>query len=87
MLWLAGQLPDDSALHASLRGGREFRPWTLANTLRAAVVNQLYAANRQRAGKKPGKALVKPPEPRRARPRAVPITRLDELRALTTVRD
>ncbi len=81
---LAGQLPDDSALHAALRGGREFRPWTLANTLLAATVNQLYAANRQRAGKKPGKPPVTPPEARKPKPRQVSITNLAELRAFTT---
>jgi hypothetical protein len=66
VLWLVGQLPDTSAYAASLRGGPEFRPWTLTNTLLAAVVNLLAAANHQRSGRKRGfKPLVETPQKRR----------------------
>lgn len=61
VLWLVGQLPSDSAVGASARGGSEFRPWTAELYLLAAVVNLLNAANRQRAGKKTRDPLVKPP--------------------------
>lgn len=64
MLWLVGQLPDTSAFSASMRGGQEFRGWNLQNTLLAATVNLLYAANQQRGGKKSIKQLVKVPKPR-----------------------
>lgn len=67
VLKLVGQLPDDSAFAASLRGGREFRPWSLQNTLLAANANLLYAANQQRAQKKSIKTLIKPPQPKRKR--------------------
>ena len=69
---LVGQLSDTSALAASARGGPEFRSWDLANTLRAAAANQLYAANQQRAQKRNIKPLIKPPQ-RRVRPRVVHI--------------
>jgi hypothetical protein len=61
VLMLVGQLSDDSALAASVRGGTEFRSWTLSNYLMAATVNILNAANMQRAGKK-AKPIVKPPQ-------------------------
>jgi len=65
VLWLVGQLPDTSAYHAALRGGPEFRAWTLTNTLLAAAVNLLHAANHQRSGKKRGfRPLVEPPQKR-----------------------
>jgi hypothetical protein len=67
VLWLAGQLPPESALHASLRGGSEFRAWTPTAHLLAGVVNLLNAANRQRAGKRTRDPLVRPPT---ARPKA-----------------
>jgi hypothetical protein len=57
---LVGQLSDASAFSASVRGGPEFRSWTLANTLLAASVNLLHGANSQRAGKK-SKPLIQPP--------------------------
>jgi hypothetical protein len=61
VLMLVGQLSDDSALAASVRGGPEFRSWTLQNYLLAAIVNIVNAANMQRAGKK-AKPVVKPPQ-------------------------
>jgi len=71
VLWLVGQLPQSSAFAASMRGGAEFRPWTTDTYLLAAVVNILAAANRQRAGKRGGKPVVKPPQAQRARPARV----------------
>ena len=67
VLRLVGQLDDTSALAASMRGGGEFRSWTLQNTLLAAAANMLHAANQQRAGKKSITALIKLPKrkPRR----------------------
>lgn len=65
VLWLVGQLPPDSAFSASVRGGPEFRPWTPELHLLSAVVNLLNAANRQRAGKRGGKPIVKPPTAQR----------------------
>lgn len=65
VLWIAGQLPSDSALWASKQGGAEFRAWTPPMYLLAAVVNLTNAANRQRAGKQTRKPLVKPPSKRR----------------------
>lgn len=62
MLKLVGQLDDTSALAASMRGGGEFRSWTLQNTLLAAAANMLHAANQQRAGKKSISALIKLPK-------------------------
>ena len=69
VLWLTEQLPDTSAFVASCRGGRQWRPWTFQNQLAAAAVNQLGAANYQRAGKRP-KTLITPPKetkPRKTR--------------------
>lgn len=77
VLWLAGQLPPDSALRASLQGGDEFRAWTPEAYLLAAAVNLLNAANRQRAGKRSSKPLVEPPKPK-VRPKARVIT-LDQI--------
>jgi len=64
---LVGQLSDESAFSASVRGGSEFRSWTLQNTLLAASVNLLHGANSQRAGKK-SKPIIAPPKqkPKRA---------------------
>ena len=67
VLWLVGQLSPDSAFRASQQGGAEFRPWTASTYLLAGVVNLLYAANRQRAGKKTRDPLVKGPA---AKPKA-----------------
>lgn len=75
VLWLAEQLPQDSALSASMRGGPEFRPWTAQIHLLAALVNLTHAANRQRAGKKSGSPLVKPPTATR-RPRVLPVAEI-----------
>jgi len=63
VLTLAEHLPEDSALHAAVRGGPEFRPWTTSAFMLAATVNLLNAANHQRAGKR-GRALIKPPQKR-----------------------
>ena len=63
MFMLVGQLPDTSAFAASARGGPEFRAWSVSNSLLAANVNLLHAANSQRAGKK-FKPLIKPPQKR-----------------------
>lgn len=71
ILWLVGQLPPDSAFSASVRGGPEFRPWTPELHLIGAVVNLLAAANRQRAGKRGGKPVVKPPQVNRPKPARV----------------
>lgn len=59
---LVEHLPESSAFHASLRGGREFRPWTTETYLATATVNLLYAANRQRANQKTRIPLVEPPK-------------------------
>lgn len=69
VLMLVGQLPESSAFAASCRGGSEFRGWSLTNTLLAAQVNQLHAANQQRAGKKRIKPIVQPPQ--KAKPKRV----------------
>lgn len=69
VLMLAGQLPPESAFHASLRGGPEHRPWTTTGHLLAGVVNLLYAANKQRAGKRVGSLPVRPPAGKKAKPR------------------
>lgn len=70
---LAEQLPESSAFVASMRGGREFEPWTLQNVLLAATANLLHAANHQRAGRKPSRPLVQPPQPNRRPARVVRI--------------
>ena len=69
VLWLVGQLPPESAFHASLRGGPEQRPWTTTGHLLAGVVNLLYAANKQRAGKRVGSLPVRPPKGVKPKPR------------------
>jgi hypothetical protein len=71
VLLLVGQLPTESAYSASVRGGAEFRPWTPPLYLMAAVVNLLAAANRQRAGKRGSKPLIKPPVVERPKPTKV----------------
>lgn len=60
VLWLAEQLPDDSAFVASCRGGRRWRAWNFNNQLLAAAVNQLAAANAQRAHKRPRPVISLP---------------------------
>jgi hypothetical protein len=62
VLSLVGQLSQESAYAASVRGGAEFRPWSTQLYVLAAIANLLNAANRQRAGKRGGKQLIKPPE-------------------------
>lgn len=66
---LVEQLDDTSAFSASVRGGPEFRPWSLQNVLLAASVNLLHNANGQRAGKKV-RPLVEPPK-KRVKPKVV----------------
>jgi hypothetical protein len=61
VLWLAGQLPPESAFHASKQGGVQFRAWTPTLHVLAGVVNLLNAANRQRAGKKTREPLLRAP--------------------------
>lgn len=61
VLMLVKQLPEDSATFGAFRGGPEFRAWTQAVYLQAAMTNMLYAANRQRAGKATRSPLIKPP--------------------------
>lgn len=68
VLTLVGQLPSESAFGASMRGGAEFRPWSTEAYLLAAIANLLNAANRQRAGKRGGQPLVKPPTAKRRTP-------------------
>lgn len=75
VLWLAGQLPPESAFRASQQGGAEFRAWTPTSYLLAGVVNLLNAANRQRAGKKTREPLVKPPS-RRVKARRVTVAEI-----------
>lgn len=77
VLWLAGQLPPDSAFAASMQGGTEFRWWTPSNQLLVGTVNQLYAANQQRAGKRTIKPLIDSPK-RRQKPRVVRVAELVE---------
>lgn len=71
---LVGQLDDTSAFAASCRGGTEFRPWSLQNTLLAATVNLLHNANGQRAGKRV-RPLVEPPR-KKVKPRTLRIADL-----------
>lgn len=66
MLWLVEQLPSDSAFAASLRGGPEMRAWDPKMYVFAAITNLLYAANKQRAGKRTRDMLVKPPTKKQA---------------------
>lgn len=76
MLWLVEHLPEDSALAGSVRGGREHRVWTTQTHMHAAMVNQLYVANNQRAGKKTRKALIEPPKVRKTKKRVVTVAQL-----------
>jgi hypothetical protein len=75
VLWLAGQLPPDSAFIASQRGGPEFRSWTPIMHMLAAIANLLFAANRQRAGKKTREPLVTPPT-HKPKPRRVSVAEI-----------
>lgn len=67
VLMLVGQLPDTSAFAASVKGGPEFRAWSVTNSLLAANANLLHAANTQRAGKKSFKPLIAPPKKQAAK--------------------
>lgn len=71
VLWLVEQLPEGSALNAAMRGGPQHRVWTSDLHLQAAVVNMLYAANRQRSGKATKTGLVTPPAAKKAPPARV----------------
>lgn len=74
VLSLVGQLPQESAFAASVRGGAEFRPWTAELHLLAAIANLLNAANRQRGGKRSAKPIVTPPSSKRRGPaRVLPV--------------
>lgn len=75
VLWLVGQLPPDSALSASVRGGPEYRAWTPELHLLAATVNLLAAANRQRAGKRGNKPVITPPQAQQ-KPRVLTVAEL-----------
>lgn len=77
MLWLVGQLPQSSAFAASLRGGPEFRPWTVEAHVLALIANLLQAANRQRAGKRSAQPIVRPPKPaQKQKPRVLPVAEI-----------
>lgn len=67
MLWFVEHLPPDSALWSAFRGGPQFREWTIQTYLQMHMVNLLYSANRQRAGKATRSPLVKPPKRTAAR--------------------
>lgn len=71
VLSLVGQLPPESAFGSSVRGGAEFRPWSPQLYVLAAIANLLNAANRQRAGKRSGKPIIKPPTSAKPRPTRV----------------
>lgn len=74
VLWIAEHLPPESAFRASQQGGGEFRMWTPQLYLCAAIVNLLNAANRQRAGKRTPRPLVKPPsQTQKQKPRVVTV--------------
>ena len=75
VLWLVEQLPDDSAFHASQAGGLEWRRWQFGNVLLAGAVNQLAAANAQRAGKKP-RPVVSLPQRQKPRGRVVTVAEI-----------
>lgn len=75
VLSLVGQLPQDSAFAASVRGGPEFRPWTSELYVLAAIANILNAANRQRAGKRSSKPVVEPPKQAR-KPRVLTVAEI-----------
>lgn len=76
VLTLTGQLPSDSALWASQRGGQKWRPWPLHNQLTAAAVNQLAAANYQRAGKRPKPVITLPKDKPARRARVVTVAEI-----------
>lgn len=44
--------PEDSAYHAELRGGQQFRGWTSDRYLLASILDVLQGANYQRSGGK-----------------------------------
>jgi hypothetical protein len=71
-------------LSASWRGGPEFRPWTPELHLLAANANLLYAANRQRAGKKTKEPLIKPPV-NKPKPRRVSVGELRQRAAVLSM--
>jgi hypothetical protein len=64
VLWLVEHLPADSATYAAMKGGPEFRAWTIEAFLLAQTVNLLAGANHQRAGKRMRKMPIVPPKPK-----------------------
>lgn len=82
---LVEHLPHDSAIVARMRGGPEFRPWDTQTYLLASVVNLLNAANYQRAGKRAGKPLVRPPQKRVQHRRTTSVARVSQ-RAASALR-
>jgi hypothetical protein len=58
---LSEYLPTDSALHAELSGGLEFRAWNLQTQLTAHLLNAIRAADVNNVRVNGGKA--KPPKP------------------------
>lgn len=77
VLSLVGQLPQDSAFAASVRGGGEFRAWTPELYVLAAIANLLNAANRQRAGKRSAQPIIKPPTAKRdTQPRVLTVAEI-----------
>lgn len=76
VLWLTGQLSSDSALWAAQRGGQQWRAWPIRNQLAAAAVNQLAAANYQRAGKRPRPVIELPKDKPAARARVITVAEI-----------
>lgn len=76
VLWLAEQLPDDSAFIASCRGGKRWRAWNFNNQLLASAVNHLAAANAQRAHKRPRPVIALPKQQRQQNARIVSVAEI-----------
>lgn len=88
VFWLVEHSPADSATYAAMKGGAEYRPWTIETYLLAQVVNLLAGANHQRAGKRMRKPPVQPPKPkvkpeqRKKRGRVVRVSDMNARRSL-----
>jgi len=88
VFWLVEHLPADSATYAAMKGGPEFRPWTIDTYLIAQIVNMLAVANHQRAGKRIRKMPIQPPKPKvttaqkKRRGRVVRVSDMNARRAL-----
>lgn len=88
VFWLVEHLPADSATYAAMKGGAEYRPWTIETYLLAQAVNLLAGANHQRAGKRMRRAPVQPPKPKatperqKKRGRVVRVSDMNARRAL-----